>query len=390
MKAILFLNLVFFSLAAKSAVSFESIRKEIQTKNLTQIEDVIANLPAAFRSNFILVYDSRSLQDASRETPRVIFFDPSGEVFLSVNGGGEVKGGNFIEMLEQNSKNAQATFHRITFQNGAPSFETNPPICFTCHTSFGHTLWDAYDLWPGIHGSSAGRTNHLNVASAENVFVKKFYDTKAFHLRYRLLEGSFQDSKETAERNEGITQTLYQVQAERLATYLKEVSANKVSLKAWLYPKSGDGFVSELPQELQTSAKKAFAEAIPYLCKRIMVGTARRVRRQIQVNALASGKVLYYFPDLQPLDAIARAYAISQALGVLDGFKDLSSPTLERESYVSNDGGPGFWGHFYGAFGEVPAESFKGVGARLKRENEIFTLSETHPVCGNFQWPEPK
>lgn len=389
MKTSLIAALLFQTLAFGS-FDYERLKDLIQKENLSRVEEVLPRLPTSLRSNFVIVYDSRSLQDATAEKPRVIFFEPNASFFLSINGDTEQQGGAFLEILEQNVQLNKSTFHEISFEKSKPTFQTNPPICFTCHTGFGQPLWDPSPVWPGVFGSLTNKGPLFSKDEAP--LIARFFKNMESHVRYRHLEGKNSEDFSYASlslKNELFTQMLYRAQAERLSLLLKKEARNRITPSAWLYPQKGEGFIGELPPNLRKIAKEAYAEAIPYLCKRILMAASRRVKRQLQIASLSSEKERYPVIDLEPLEAIARAYALAHALGLLEEFKDLSSPTLDRETYVSSDGSLGLWGHFYGFFGELSPELLKGPSAWLKRENEIFRLAEPHPVCGNsFKWPE--
>lgn len=358
--------LLLFSFSGFS-LDLNSILSGVEQGTLHSVEELISSLPASSLQDPIVIYKSRSLQGATPENPRVILSSPEG-VYLTFNGSSDQKRGDHIEILRRATPTQKAAFYSIDFSASPPTVEKDPRLCFTCHTSFGHPLFDPADLWPGVFGGYPGNKN-------EKEQLAQFLDLKGSHPRYRHLAFSASSFDSFSERNRRFTRSLYHFQAGELARLFQNPDP------AWLEPSPGNAFTELVGPQNREKAKEIYASAVPYICKRILLSTIRQLRSQ------PNPPLSYAFQDLRVVDGIARAYTLASLSGRLDAFKDLSTPTLDRESYVSYDGGAGFWTYFYDAL----ARSNRGVWRFLSGDSAIlnysptgYSLSRPHSLCGRM------
>ena len=147
---------------ADDQISYDSFRRAIEADTKIQsIEEALKLVPKRFYDNHVLVYRSRSLQDASFLFPRAIAFGESGKFILTFNGNERQRGFNKLEMIQFRESTNRFEFREITFQLGKPPFfsEANPKKCLECHQSPQRTNvdprpnWEPYNFWPGVYGS---------------------------------------------------------------------------------------------------------------------------------------------------------------------------------------------------------------------------------------------
>lgn len=174
--------------------SFEDLKGVIEKRNLKTVEDVIASLPSVMRSNHVLVYSSRSLQEASPANPRAILFGSDASFMLSFNGAPNQRGYQAIEALQFRNKTATFELHEMTFTGSGVQFSgANPIHCMGCHGRNPRPNWDGYFLWPGVYGSEDDHVYRTNPKfkflkdQTEEVWFKKFTATKNHHPRYKHL-----------------------------------------------------------------------------------------------------------------------------------------------------------------------------------------------------------
>lgn len=144
--------------------SLEKLLLDIQTKDLTTIEDVVAQLPKHMADkNYVLMYRSRSLQEATPESPRAIVYTPTASFVMTFNGGQKnQKGHNTIELIQFRQETQSFEFRELTFDetNRPQLSEANPKKCLACHQSPSRKTidprpnWEPYNIWIGAFGSN--------------------------------------------------------------------------------------------------------------------------------------------------------------------------------------------------------------------------------------------
>lgn len=88
--------------------------KEILKKNpnIRSVDDLLPLLPVEYRKHYTLMYQSRSLQKASAEKPRVILFGPDAKLMMTFSGDSNDPSFNTLELIEWNEKNPLSIFMR--------------------------------------------------------------------------------------------------------------------------------------------------------------------------------------------------------------------------------------------------------------------------------------
>jgi hypothetical protein len=155
----------------------QTILERIRKEKPGNLDDFLDGhfLPAELWQRFILIYDSRSIQRASFEWPRVVLFSPTARLIVAFNGLKDDPHYNSLEMIQFHNETNSFEFQEVEF-GGSRRFhipESNSSKCLRCHG--GDTPrpnWDSYFLWPGIFGSEDD-TLTVN-AYAEGVERSKF------------------------------------------------------------------------------------------------------------------------------------------------------------------------------------------------------------------------
>lgn len=199
----------------------------------TSVEEtlpVIKSQHPEFFDHFVLMYRSKSLQQASFQAPRAILFDLSGQFVFSFNGERGQRGYQAIEIMSFNTDQKKWEFREVLFSEKAPPkvSEPNPAKCLQCHQSSARANvdprpnWEPYNIWPGAYGSDSGsiRDGHsgtfaqglvdqngsdkimLEEQAQELIELTKFFtQTKPDHPRYKYL--GFDELSEIATRESG-------------------------------------------------------------------------------------------------------------------------------------------------------------------------------------------
>lgn len=174
---------------------FETERKLIEQGRIGSVEQYIAALPAEWRANYVLVYNSRSLQGSSYVSPRAILFGRNAEFVASFNGDPAQRGYSAIETMEFDSRANQFLFREIQFPpvgNAAGASATvtisepNPARCVACHDRPARPIWDLPPSWPGVYGERY----RAGLSSKESTGMREFLRAQPVHPRYRYLLGA--------------------------------------------------------------------------------------------------------------------------------------------------------------------------------------------------------
>lgn len=160
----------FLSFLGSSSFSFSYTTKElietIQTQKLTNVDQVVAALPAELRSQYTLQYKGAGLQAASFDKPRVIAFSADGKFVVTFNSDESQAMGNDLEILEFNDTKNEFELYQISFEAGqlkSGSGLANPAQCLGCHSSSKSLspkpfpIWGRYPSWSGAYGSNEDR-----------------------------------------------------------------------------------------------------------------------------------------------------------------------------------------------------------------------------------------
>ena len=174
--------------AAAADFDYQALRDLIDHDHIDSIETLLAALPAPMRSHYVLVFASRSLQQASLRDPRVILYGAEAHLMLSFNGDPGEAGYDAVETAEYEPRQARFRFREIRFLQ-SPTGPTvqyslpDPQRCTQCHGDPARPVWDASPLWPGAYGEQY----RANLGSVERVGLQRFLAQQPTHPRYRLM-----------------------------------------------------------------------------------------------------------------------------------------------------------------------------------------------------------
>lgn len=184
--------------AGVGANNFWDFKDLILKNGITRLEESLPFLPQELRENFVLMYASKSLHEASYQEPRAILFGKDASFVVSFNGSASQRAGSALEMMQWNSKTKALEFYEISFAKSQKTgllsdvfiSPPNPARCVQCHGTtpkpFGHLkpLWSRYSFWFGAYGSKGDR---LEEGSWEKTQFLKFKESAPEHARYSQL-----------------------------------------------------------------------------------------------------------------------------------------------------------------------------------------------------------
>ncbi len=171
---------------------FESLRTIITERGPRSVEEVVTLLPASLRSRFVLMHDSRSLQEASYHAPRAILYSHDASFILTFNGEPEQRGYRSLETMEYEDERGAFVFRDISFapdagkERGPVVSEVNPARCRSCHGDDPRPIWDTYPVWPGAYGEVEGQRDGAEATAGLSAFLSE----RASSPRYRALVGA--------------------------------------------------------------------------------------------------------------------------------------------------------------------------------------------------------
>jgi hypothetical protein len=190
-------GLSFSAAAQEPVVTADYVRNLVKSQSLGTVDAVIASLPKHYRSSFVLIHDSQSIQQASFENPRVLLVGaddiygkskPSDEAIISFNGKPDQFGSDRIEILQWLTEQRRFELSEITFLNGQSRVsKSNPVQCLSCHGRGGDEaapIWNPYFRWPGAYGSEDG---HIKSGSHEDNAFRNFIAKRDQNPRYAAL-----------------------------------------------------------------------------------------------------------------------------------------------------------------------------------------------------------
>jgi hypothetical protein len=185
---------------------FKELSTLIQTRHFTTIEQLLPNLPAEMRKNYVLMYHSNSRhRGASLAQPRIVMFNDNASMIIAVAGSADQVNGNSLEVIENVGPQSKFTFHQIQFsKDGLTSANVNGDAssCVACHRQNPGPNWDNYPSWPGAYGSSALFDNVER--SGFTSFIESIRAKDPKMARYRSLSMDENTSLELFESNNHI------------------------------------------------------------------------------------------------------------------------------------------------------------------------------------------
>lgn len=191
-------SLVASGVVRAESFSYAGLEDLIRAKNLLTVEDVMANLPTAFKQHYVLVYSSRSLQapNVSPFWPRIVLYgeDASFVVALAKNPRTEPASNleDALETMQFDAASRQFQLRRLVFDGVSNPFDrpviVNPPECTHCHKADPRPNWDPYNIWPGVYGSLARSGCATMQAGTDELRNYQRFMTEGRHLgRYQYL-----------------------------------------------------------------------------------------------------------------------------------------------------------------------------------------------------------
>ena len=171
--------------------NFASLQSLLSRQDIDSVEELIAALPAAQRSRYALVFESRSLQGASLENPRVILYGTDARFIVTFNGSPAQRGFRVVETMEFDDDSKEFRLRELVFPERAAGVdkvvvsEVNPQHCARCHGAPARPVWDTFPLWPGAYGERY----RARLSARERTGLAAFLALQPTHPRYGQLLG---------------------------------------------------------------------------------------------------------------------------------------------------------------------------------------------------------
>lgn len=143
---------------------------------IKSVDDLVQELPQDLKSNFTLVYQSRSLEkeSVSGHFPRPILFSQKSQLMMAYttdpNNKNHPQEFQKTQFIQYNEAAATFDFYTLDFNITPARVEKNPSLCYSCHTN-KTPLWDEYDFWAGVVGSD---DDHVPPVGEENKILTNF------------------------------------------------------------------------------------------------------------------------------------------------------------------------------------------------------------------------
>jgi hypothetical protein len=175
--------------AQAAGFNFASLQWLLSHQDIGSVEELLAALPAAQRNRYALVFESRSLQGASAENPRVILFGPDARFIVTFNGSPAQRGFRVVETMEFDDDSKEFRLRELLFPEAAVGpdrvvvSELNPERCARCHGAPPRPVWDTFPLWPGAYGERY----RARLSARERAGLAAFLALQPTHPRYREL-----------------------------------------------------------------------------------------------------------------------------------------------------------------------------------------------------------
>jgi hypothetical protein len=170
-------------------LNFAALQQMIRSQHIVSIEQLLSALPPTQRSRYALMFESRSLQQASYRDPRVILYSADARFIMTFNGAPQQRGYAALETMEFDPDSKQFLYRELQFTDPAAGpvelrvSDANPERCAPCHGRPARPVWDTHPLWPGAYGERYGS----NLSAAERAGLATFLAQQPTHPRYRAL-----------------------------------------------------------------------------------------------------------------------------------------------------------------------------------------------------------
>jgi hypothetical protein len=242
---------------------FREIELILEKDRPKNVAELLRVLPAEWKKEYSLVYQSNSLQTASIEKPRVIFMSPDHQFYLAFTGHQSDETQNpsddRIEMIESYGKGSQK-FAEIFFSERQAKINSNPTICASCHQGTG--IIQSYPHWVGFYGSEHNGiaygerrgTSKIPTFEFEQNGLSQFIQKGRDDPRYRNLPNieGLTLSKLAAQNTILGTSILGRIQTQQTDLILSQKKSIPEVNEAYLFSRwVGDDFTTPLPELLQ-------------------------------------------------------------------------------------------------------------------------------------------
>jgi len=153
---------------------------------IRSLDDVLPLLPLTFRSNYSLVYKSRSLQGATFANPRAILFERNARLIGAFNGDPAAGHYQSLEVMAYDPQEKIIELFEFDFSRAKEGLikvsGPNPSSCVGCHSRSPRPNWEAWSSWAGVyHGDM------LNQYPREKAWFDTYEKNRLHHGRYRHL-----------------------------------------------------------------------------------------------------------------------------------------------------------------------------------------------------------
>lgn len=170
--------------------SYEEFLQSLSGKKITNLEEFISSLPEDMKKNYVLIYESKSLQSAAFQKPRVILRSPLSEVMITFTdpAGSSNQHDQNVELMYWDKNERAFKMKEITFDKGTYNVsETNPSKCLQCHGSDPRPNWEPYSTWPGVYGGDAEFRYGGELVPGERKQLDQFIKSASDHPLYKNL-----------------------------------------------------------------------------------------------------------------------------------------------------------------------------------------------------------
>lgn len=177
--------------AAASGMDYPTFARLVRERGVRSVGEALALLPEEMRLNYTLVHHSRSIQQGSVESPRVLLFGTDAKLVVTFNGSPDETGYDKLEILAFDEASEKFELRAIGFDGGVSFSEANPAVCTACHKASPQPIWKDY----GSANASSGHGQWLGTFGESHDFVPeplqpallRFWAAAPRHERYRLL-----------------------------------------------------------------------------------------------------------------------------------------------------------------------------------------------------------
>lgn len=162
----------------------DNIKKYFDAHPTHRIEQFLADLPPSYTGSFVLIHHSHSLQQATYEKPRVVYFGPDGQFLLAVGNVPEDPRSQMLEFADLDEASGIYHFGEVDLTHtGSPQVTKDAVSCTKCHGNPTRPIWGQYPKWEGTYSDEAGK-----IAAADQAGFAKFLSTRGSDPRLAQLQ----------------------------------------------------------------------------------------------------------------------------------------------------------------------------------------------------------